>query len=397
MGRTRTGHVTRRRGKFEAWLGDRYLGIWPTEEKARRIIAAELETEDGKERDTLSAFGAGWIEKREIDARERGKARAGLIERSRWDTHIATAPFYERRLSAITPLVVQTWIGELRKTQATGVIRSRELQKVKRDRKLSRNTIANTVQLLKLCFDSALLAGLVKANPCAVVKIGRAAVKRDEGELVEHLTVREIDAVLGLELPERERAFFALGIFGGLRLGELLGLRWGDVDGKRIMVRRAYAAAVKSNASRRDVPALPPVVEAVRAYRASLPAAPIGGLMFPTESGSVHGPSYTMAWSDKLYRKGGELRTRVGWATKAGIVGKTFHVLRHTCGCHLLMGTWEEWTGPLELKHVSAWLGHTSEEVTRRHYAQFARDSLTNRVQDVLRAQKRREKESEGT
>jgi integrase len=146
----------------------------------------------------------------------------------------------------------------------------------------------------------------------------------------------------------------------------------------------------------RDVPALPPVVEAVRAYRASLPTPPIGGLMFAADGGGCHGPSYTMAWTDKSYRRNDELRVRRGWASRAGIRQVTFHALRHTCGTHLLMGTWEQWTGKLEMKHVSAWLGHSSEQVTRKHYAQFSKDALTNMVQQVLMARPRRN-ESEGT
>ncbi len=343
-------------------------------------------------------FGSAWIERRELEAQERGKARAGRIEAERWRFHVETASFYDKPLKAITTKMLQQWVRKLRETKATsaiytGPIGKKVVQRKQRDRVLERSTVANILQLVKLCFDDAMREGLVAVNPAAIVKIGRAAVEQKEGDLISHLSEAEIDSLFALNMPPRELAFFSLAIYGGLRLGELLGLRWGDVDSTRIRVRRSYDKSVKSGSSLRDVPTLPPVIEAVRAYRASLAAAPIGGLMFPSDSGGCHGPSYTMAWTDKSYRKAGKLKTRVGWATKAGIVGKTFHVLRHTCGCHLLMGTWEPWTGPLELKHVSAWLGHSSEQVTREHYAQFARDSLTNRVQQVLMARPRREQD----
>lgn len=398
MGRKRTGSVRAKRGKWEAWLADEYLGLEDTEAKAWDLVRAALHTDEGKPRDTLRVFGAAWIERRELEARERGKARAGLTEVSRWRTHVETAPFFDRPLRAITAKELQQWVRALqakRATQATytGPLGRKAVVRAKRETTLSRTTVSNTLQLVQLCLDEAVIEGIIPSNPARVVKLGRAKIAQREGELVVHLTERQIRDLFALELPPRERAFFSLAIYGGLRLGELLGLRWGDVDAKRIMVRRAYDKAVKSDTSVRDVPALPPVIDAVRAYRASLGVTPIGGLMFPSDSGSPHGPSYTMAWTDKLYRKAGELRTRVGWASKAGIVGVTFHALRHTCGCHLIMGTWEQWTGPMELKHVSAWLGHSSEEVTRRHYAQFSRDALTNRVQRQLTAAKRREEE----
>jgi Site-specific recombinase XerD len=137
----------------------------------------------------------------------------------------------------------------------------------------------------------------------------------------------------------------------------------------------------------RDVPLLPPAADAVRGYRMSLPAAAIGtALLFPSESGGCHGPSYNMAWTDKPYRKNGKMGLRVGWARKAGVINKSFHVLRHTCGCHLLQGTWRQWVGELDIKDVSAWLGHSDINVTQRHYAALSKDSLTNRVQRVLRS-----------
>jgi integrase len=52
----------------------------------------------------------------------------------------------------------------------------------------------------------------------------------------------------------------------------------------------------------------------------------------------------------------------------------------------LLQGTWRQWVGELDIKDVSAWLGHSDISVTQRHYAALSKDSLTNRVQRVLRS-----------
>lgn len=400
MGRERKGHVRAKRGKWEAWIADEYLGTEPTEAGAWDLVRAALRTDEGNPRDTLRVYGAAWIERRELEARDRGKARAGLIEVSRWNTHVMTAPWIDKPLRSITPKLVQQWVRALqakRTTQATytGPLGRKAVKRMQGDRTLGRTTVSNTLQLLALCLDEAVIDGIITSNPARVVKLGRAAVREHDGELVVHLTDLEMRHLFALPLPPRERAFFTLAIYGGLRLGELLGLRWGDVDATRIMVRRSYGHAVKSAGSIRDVPALPPVLEAVRAYRASLTAPPIGGLMFPAETGSPHGPSYVMAWTDKPYRKNGQMHVREGWARRAGIVGKTFHALRHTCGCHLLMGTWAQWTGPMEMHDVSRWLGHSSILVTQRHYAQLSKDALTQRVQRQLRAARR--EESEGT
>jgi integrase len=394
MGRPRTGSVRYRAGMgWVAELAGEHLGYAKTEDEARELVAAALAHDEQKAPHTVRTFGARWIARREIEARKRGKSRSGLSERSRWQTHVEAASWADKPLRAITPKMLQQWVRELATTHAThamqtGPRRRKVVERRQTERTLSRSTISNTLQLVKLCLDDAVIEGLLATNPARLVKLGRAAVKQHEGELVDHLSAAEIAKLFALELPARERAFFSLAIYGGLRLGELLGLQWRDVaDYQRIQVRRAYAIACKNRGAVRDVPMLPPVAAALRAYRSESSTPAIGtSLLFPTDSGSCHGPSYNMQWTDKPYRKGGRLQVTEGWARKAGVVGKSIQVLRHTCGCHLLMGTWAQWTGPIELKDVTAWLGHSDYGVTQRHYAAFARDSLTNRVRQLLAA-----------
>lgn len=398
MARPRTGSVKYREGRgWVARLAGEHLGYHPTEEAGWEAVAAALELDSGKAPDSLRVYGTRWIARREIDARARGKARAGKVELSRWNTHVATAAFFDRPLRSITPKHVQQWVRELQvkpATQATYTgARGRKVAVTRETgRTLSRSTVANALQLVKLCLADALVDGLVTSNAAEPVKLGRRAVEQHEGELVDHLSAAEIARLFALELPARERAFFSLAIYGGLRLGELLGLQWRDLDARRIMVRRAYDKACKNRGAVRDVPLLPPALDAVRAYRASLPAAPIGtALLFPADGDGCHGPSYNMQWTDKLYRRGDQLQMTAGWARKAGVVGKSFHVLRHTCGCHLLQGTWSRWTGPLSMQDVSTWLGHSDIGVTQRHYAALGKDSLTSRVQRILSTRPRNE------
>lgn len=393
MARPRTGSVRFRAGRgWVARLAGEHLGYHKTEQEAWDTIAAALHHDSGRAPDTLKTYGAKWIVKREIQARARGKARAGKTEVSRWNTHIANADFAHKPLAKIAPKHVKQWVAELqqkcaKQTTYTGKLGKKVAINTETQRQLSRSTVSNALQLLKACFQEALTDGLISSNPAEPINLGRAKIEQHEGELVDHLSEGEIRRFFELPLPPRERAFFSIAIYGGLRLGEIHGLQWRDIDGKRIMVRRAYDKAVKTRGSVRDVPLLPPVAEAVREYRKSLTTAAIGtALLFPSDSGSCHGPSYTMGWADKFYRRRGELRMQSGLARQAGIINKTFHVLRHTCGCHLLQGTWRQWVGNIGMQDVSKWLGHTSISVTERHYADLGKDSLTNRVQRILSA-----------
>lgn len=391
MARPRTGSVRYRAGRgWVAELAGEHLGYCKTEAEARELIAAALKHDSGKAPDSLRSYGKRWIAKREIQARARGKARAGKTEVSRWMTHVDGAPFADKPLSKITPKMVKQWVAVLQlkaatQTTYTGPRGKKVAVRAQTERTLSRSTISNALQLLKACLQDAFVDGLIASNPAAPITLGRATVKQHEGELIDHLTAAQIRRVFELPLTPRERAFFSIAIYGGLRLGEIHGLQWRDIDPTRIMVRRAYDKACKNQGAVRDVPLLPPVAEAVRAYRKSLTAATIGtALLFPSDSGSCHGPSYTMGWSDKFYRRRGKLRMQEGLARKAGIINKSFHVLRHTCGCHLLQGTWKHWVGEFGMQEVSTWLGHSGIQVTEKHYATLGKDSLTNRVQRVL-------------
>jgi hypothetical protein len=60
----------------------------------------------------------------------------------------------------------------------------------------------------------------------------------------------------------------------------------------------------------------------------------------------------------------------------------TFHALRHTCGCHLAQGSWapEFVSRPFTLIEIKEWLGHSSVEVTERHYVDFMPDNLHSAV-----------------
>jgi len=113
MARPRTGSVRFRAGRgWVARLAGEHLGYYPTEEAAQEAVAAAMALDSGKAPDSLRVYGTRWIARRELDARARGKARAGLVELSRWNTHVATAPFFDKPLRAITPKHVQQWVRE---------------------------------------------------------------------------------------------------------------------------------------------------------------------------------------------------------------------------------------------------------------------------------------------
>lgn len=335
-------------------------------------------------------FGNAWMLAREADAHRRKRARSHKKEGSVWRAHIEAAKWYDWPLKKLSAKVIQQWVHALGEKEALAPIARKGgvVERRKTGRRVGRRVLENSLKLVKLCLDDAIIAGkLSPPNPARLVKLPRQEVSERDGELIVHASVDEISRLFALELPPMQRAVFSIAIYAGLRLDELWGLRWQDVvlDGKRpeIRVRRSYDGPCKTQTSVRDVPMLPPVVDALKAWRKAYVAPPIGGLVFPREDGRCHGESYTAGWRDKRERRGDteEVTVTRGWASKAGLRPElTFHALRHTCGCHLAQGTW---TRPFTLHEIKRWLGHSSIAVTERHYASLTADNLHNAVREA--------------
>jgi integrase len=176
------------------------------------------------------------------------------------------------------------------------------------------------------------------------------------------LTFEQAEALLEL-VKRTEPHWYALvmtGLKTGLRIGELIALRWTDVDlkGKRLLVRRAFYRGVESdtkNHENREVPLTEQALEMLKDHRVKM------GLTSPYV--------FCRVKSEEFPRKSarGELGSRLSYGTAAGVfdrlgkqlTGKVMgpHVLRHSFASHLVMRG-------IPLKVVSELMGHSSVQVT---------------------------------
>ena len=85
-------------------------------------------------------------------------------------------------------------------------------------------TVVKAHQILSKVLACAVDDGMLPSNPCA-----RVALPRIERKEMRFLTPHEI-STLADAIDPRYRAAVMLGCYGGLRAGELLGLRAGCVD-----------------------------------------------------------------------------------------------------------------------------------------------------------------------
>jgi integrase len=128
-------------------------------------------------------------------------------------------------------------------------------------------TIHRVVQLMNKCVNAAFEDRLIAHNPVAKLPL----------PLIERREMRFLDTddiwKLADEIDEAYRSFVLLEAFGGLRLGEMLGLRWKRVDLLRRRVDIAQTRVASSARGEGPRPARGPLDQAGAHDRAPASAA----------------------------------------------------------------------------------------------------------------------------
>lgn len=160
-----------------------------------------------------------------------------------------------------------------------------------------------------------------------------------------------------------------LGLLCGIRLGEVLALRWSrvDLDRKIIQIHEALEQtkahgirfkAPKSAAGRRELSMPDLVVEALREYRREQ-------LELRLKLGIGKMPDDALLFSDLAGNPRSLYAASQAWraaAESAGVSGTTFHALRHTHASQLI-------DAGVDIMTISRRLGHTKPDITLRIYA----------------------------
>ena len=200
-------------------------------------------------------------------------------------------------------------------------------------------------------------------NPAAEYEKPRKGRSEPDVEL-RFLTLEEVDAVIRAmpadAVGQAEGALILAAAMTGMRRGELLGLRWRDVDwgARKIRVVRTYVGGKvdtpKSAASRRAVPLASRLAEELsRLYEAS-PFTGDDDPVFTHPRGTglpLDGSAVSKSFKRALQR--------------AGVRDVRFHDLRHTFGTMMARNP------RVSMRTLQGWLGH-SDPATTAIYAHFA-------------------------
>ena len=168
---------------------------------------------------TLAEYGSRWIEERATtDLKESTRIRYTQSFRD----HISTCAIAEKLLDEINYSNIKSFIVELRDRRCIS----------RKNTKLSRNSIRNTLTVLRLILSEAEAEGYIKGNPAANKKLGQFYRDASRKEEIHPFTVEEVHQVEEI-FREKYPWHYALVVClfrTGIRAGEARGLQWGDVN-----------------------------------------------------------------------------------------------------------------------------------------------------------------------
>jgi integrase len=323
-----------------------------TREETRKKLAKAMADRDGG-----MVFDAGTLTVGEhVTQWLRGSAKDAV--------RVSTFERYEQ----ITRLHIIPVLGRL-KLKALTPAHVRSLYRDRLDSRLAPATIHKMHTCLHKALALAVADGLIPRNAADSLKLPR--IDREE---IAPLTAQEANRLIGAAAEDRLEALYVLAIHTGVRQGELLALKWEDLDleagtlrVRRTLTRTKGSYSVgepKTKKSRRTVRLTTGAVTALRRHlerqlgeidRLGSLYRP-GGLVFANETGGIINPSNlrNRSFTRHLQRAGLPADTR-------------FHDLRHTCATLLLSRN-------VNPKVVSEMLGHANISITLDTYSHVLPD-----------------------
>lgn len=234
---------------------------------------------------------------------------------------------------------------------------------LKLDKEYSTSTIRKLHQLLNQAFGQAVKWKKISSNP--VINADPPSVKKEEMKI---WSFDEIDSFLNQCKGERHYLTFLLAIYTGMRKGELLGLKWNDIDfGKKsIRIHRSLShipnkgyllSTPKTKKSKRQVPIPDSLVKELKAHkeRQETQRKRLGehyqdqDLVICTEIGTLQDPRNVLRVMKRISKA-------------ANVTSIRFHDIRHTHASILI-------SEGVDIVRVAARLGHSDPTITLKNYA----------------------------
>lgn len=217
---------------------------------------------------------------------------------------------------------------------------------------------------LRTMFEWAVRRRMISSNPCANVNPPRVAASK-----VHYLTADEVERLAEAIAP-RYRAFVLVAAYGGLRWGEMVGLRRSAVDGQRLtiteqLVRRGddwHREDPKTSSSRRTVLLPASIADELQAHIDKFSQDGPDGLVFVNKDGAPIGHSFRAnVWAPACVKAGLAEKVYSPGKPPKIVDAPRIHDMRHTAVALAIS------TGA-HPKAIQQRLGHSSIAVTLNTY-----------------------------
>ena len=215
---------------------------------------------------------------------------------------------------------------------------------------LGEETMRHIHRLLQQCLNQAIRDGLLTENPAKAFRYRKSTTVK-----ANIMTPLEMEDYLDAAERLGYLPMFMLALTAGLRQGELIALKWSDLNMKKRTLTIAEKRAVERRelveygSQTRSIRLTPEVVDLLIMEHSKHPSSP---LMF------MH-PATLKPYSPQMVR-----RMHKEIIIEAGLDHIRFTDLRHTCAIASLRNG-------MEAKELAQMLGHARTSMTRQNYALY--------------------------
>ncbi len=243
-------------------------------------------------------------------------------------------------------------------------------------------TIRNRLLPLRGMLQDALADGIINTNPLDKLP----NLRPSEAERAKRLTTDEVDpfelseltSILALAYEAKLDRFIEFNAWSGLRIGEMFGLAWEDIDLHKGTARIIKTLTdgqwltPKTKAGARTIVLLPHALAVLKQQKAeTFMLAPVDAGPFGKIRPVFRHPATGEPWrSDQALRRQWQPLLR-----KAGVRYRYPYQLRHTFASMCIsVGENERW--------LAKYLGHTDTAMVRRHYAKWLEEAAKHGGQE---------------
>ena len=263
-------------------------------------------------------------------------------------------------LNDLTTLHLQQFYKKL---LAEGRVERIEAQK--QPKGLSAKTVRNIHQIISSALKLAVEQRLIARNPA-----DGCALPKAEHKEMKTLTADQLSTFFREARDSGVYELYYLDLATGLRRGELLGLKWTDIDLDRgvLKIQRAISrqngkvveAPLKTKNAYRTLPLSADAIDVLKAQKNKVGSSE---WVFPSPTGGPMSPDSVLHMLQRVLKRAGLPRIR-------------FHDLRHTFATMALQNG-------VDVKTVSSMLGHYSAGFTLDTYAHVTTDAQLKAAQTM--------------